>query len=62
MSGTKYGVVMPEIVKSYDGLGFLTAIVDGTLPQPPISELIGFHLVAAANGMAAFEDVQEFRH
>lgn len=62
MSGTKYGVVTPEILNSYDGLGFLIAIVAGTLPQPPISELIGFHLVAAASGTAAFEGAPEFRH
>ena len=31
MIGKTYGVVSPEIMKSYDGLGFLKAIVDGTL-------------------------------
>jgi uncharacterized protein (TIGR00369 family) len=58
----KYGVVTPDILKSYDGLGFLKAIIDGTLPQPPISELMGFRLTEAENGRAVFEGVPEFRH
>jgi uncharacterized protein (TIGR00369 family) len=57
-----YGVATPEALKSYDGLGFLQAIIDGTLPSPPISELIGFHLIEAENGRAAFEGIPEFRH
>ena len=62
MTGKTYGVVTPDILKSYDGLGFLKAIIDGTVPNPPISELLGFHLVEAEAGRAAFEDVPEFRH
>jgi uncharacterized protein (TIGR00369 family) len=58
----KYGVVTPDILKSYDGLGFLKAIIGGTLPQPPISELLGFHLVEAEDGRATFEGVPKFRH
>jgi uncharacterized protein (TIGR00369 family) len=61
VSGKKYGVVTPEILKSYDGLGFLQAIVAGTLPQPPIAEVMGFHLVEAENGRAVFEGLPEFR-
>jgi uncharacterized protein (TIGR00369 family) len=57
-----YGVVAPEILKSYDGLGFLQAIIDGTLPQPPIAELMGFHLIEVEDGRAVFEGVPEFRH
>ena len=62
MTGKTYGVVTPDILKSYDGLGFLKAIIDGTVPNPPISELLGFHLVEAETGRAAFEGVPEFRH
>jgi len=58
----KYGVVTPGILKSYDGLGFLQAIVDGTLPQPPIGETLGFHLVEAEPGRAVFAGTPEFRH
>jgi len=57
-----YGVVTPEILKSYDGLGFLQAIIAGKLPQPPIAEVMGFHLVEAENGRAVFEGLPEFRH
>jgi len=62
VTGKTYGVVAPEILNSYDGLGFLTAIVDGTLPQPPISETLGFHLVEVENGRAVFEGLPNFRH
>jgi uncharacterized protein (TIGR00369 family) len=57
-----YGVVTPEILKSYDGLGLLQAIINGTVPQPPIAELLGFHLAEAENGRAVFEALPGFRH
>jgi hypothetical protein len=38
----QYGVVTPDILNSYDGLDFLKAIIDKTLPQPPITEALGF--------------------
>ena len=59
---TRYGVVSPEVLTSYDGLGFLRAIIDGTLPNPPISETLGFHLAEAEKGRAVFEGFPEFRH
>lgn len=62
MNNMKYGVVTPEMLTSYDGLGFLKAIIDGTLPQPPIAELVGFQLSEAEQGRVAFEGVPEFRH
>ena len=62
VSGEKYGVVTPEVLKSYDGLAFLKAIIDGTLPQPPIAQTLGFHLAEASEGRAAFEGLPEFRH
>ena len=62
MGEHKYGVVTPDILKSYDGLGFLQAIIDGTLPQPPIGETLGFHLVEAEPGRAVFAGTPEFRH
>ncbi len=58
----RYGVVPAEVLTSYDGLGFLKAIIDGTLPQPPISEVLGFHLIEAEPGRAVFGAVPEFRH
>jgi len=62
VSSRSYGVVAPDVLKSYDGLGFLNAIIDGTVPNPPISELLDFHLVEAEEGRAVFEGVPEFRH
>ena len=62
MSSKTYGVVTPDTLKSYDGLGFLKAIIDGTVPNPPISELVGFHLTEVENGRAVFESAPDFRH
>ena len=57
-----YGVVTPETLKSYDGLGFAKAIVDGTLPHPPICEVMGFHLIEVESGRAVFEGLPQFHH
>ena len=62
MSSKTYGVVAPDVLKSYDGLAFLKAIIDGTVPNPPISELLGFHLVEAEEGRAVFEGIPAFHH
>jgi hypothetical protein len=62
VTGKKYGVVSPEVMKSYDGLGFLKAIVDGTLPNPPMSEVLNFHLTEVENGRAVFEGLPEYRY
>ena len=56
------GVAPLETILSYDGMGFLKAIIDGTVPNPPISELLGFHLVEAEEGRAVFEGVPAFHH
>ena len=62
LSGIKYGVVAPETIKSLGGLEFLKGIVNGTQPQPPISELLGFHLIEVEEGRAVFEGLPEYRH
>jgi uncharacterized protein (TIGR00369 family) len=54
-----YGIVTPDVLKSYDGL---KGIIDGTVPNPPFSELLGLHLVEVEEGRAVFEGVPEFRH
>jgi len=56
------GVAPMETILAYDGIGFLKAIMDGTLPKPPIAELLGFDLVAVEPGTAVFEAVPEHRH
>jgi uncharacterized protein (TIGR00369 family) len=58
----QYGVVSPDDLKSYDGLGFLSAIIAGKVPQPPISEILGFHLIEAENGRAVFGGLPEYRY
>jgi uncharacterized protein (TIGR00369 family) len=60
-SDKTYGVVTPEALKTYDGLSFLKAIIAGTLPSPPMSEVLNFHLIEAENGRAAFEGTPEYR-
>jgi uncharacterized protein (TIGR00369 family) len=62
VSTRTYGVVTPDVLKSHDGLGFLKGIINGTIPNPPISELLGFHLVEVEEGRAVFEGVPEFYH
>jgi uncharacterized protein (TIGR00369 family) len=59
---SKIGVVAPETLKSRSGLDFLRGIIEGTLPQPPITATLGYRLVAAAPGFAAFEGEPEWRH
>jgi uncharacterized protein (TIGR00369 family) len=55
-------VVSADTLKSLSGLDFLKGIVDGTQPSPPISELLGFHLVEVEEGRAVFEGVPDFHH
>lgn len=60
--GRQYGVVSPDVLTSHDGLAFLRGIISGTIPNPPISETLGFHLTEVEHGRAVFEGVPEFRH
>ena len=62
MSERHYGVVTPDMLLSHDGLSFLRGIIDGTHPNPPISELLGFHLAEADEGRAVFTCVPGFHH
>jgi len=56
------GVVPPDQVLSRSGLEFLTDMVNGKLPQPPMCATLGFHLAAVSEGYARFDGVPEFRH
>ena len=62
MSDRQYGVVTPEVIKELGALAFLKGIVDGTLPSPPISQTLGFHLIEVEEGRAVFEGLPEYRH
>ncbi len=56
------GVVPLDQIMARTGLEFLTEMVAGRLPQPPICATLGFHLAAASDGYAMFEGLPEFRH
>lgn len=38
-----------------DGIGFLRSIIDGRVPQPPISHTLGFQITGVEAGTAVFE-------
>jgi uncharacterized protein (TIGR00369 family) len=56
------GVPSLDILKSVDGIDFLRSIADGRLPQPPITETLGFRLVEVAPGFALFTMTPALRH
>ena len=56
------GVVSPAEIMARSGLQFLTDMIDGKLPQPPMCATLGFHLTKVADGYARFDGVPEFRH
>lgn len=62
MGDKQYGVVTPDVLTAQDGLSFLKSIIAGMSPQPPISELLGFHLTEAEPGRAVFEGLPAFQH
>jgi uncharacterized protein (TIGR00369 family) len=61
-SANKVGVVPLETLLSYDGLSFLRAMIDGTLPQPPITETLGYRLVEAERERAVFAGEPGVQH
>jgi uncharacterized protein (TIGR00369 family) len=56
------GVPPLEALKGMSGLDFLQRMVDGRLPQPPITETLGFRLVEVAPGFALFTMLPAFKH
>jgi uncharacterized protein (TIGR00369 family) len=60
MSAT--GVVSPDVLMSYDGVSFLRALLEGTLPPPPITETLGFRLASVAPGRVVFEGEPQLKH
>lgn len=57
-----YGVSPMEVVHSTDGLTFLKNMLNGTLPAPPIAEMMDYGLVEVDHGRAVFECVPHFGH
>jgi molybdate transport repressor ModE-like protein len=56
------GVVPPEQVMSRSGRQFLSDMIEGKIPQPPICAVLGFHLAEVSEGYARFDGLPEFRH
>jgi uncharacterized protein (TIGR00369 family) len=56
------GVVPVDTLLSYDGVSFLRAMLDGTLPPPPIADTLGFRLVLVEPGRVIFEGEPQSRH
>ena len=56
------GVPPLETLKSLSGLEFLRSIADGRLPQPPITETLGFLLTEVGPGYAVFTMTPQFKH
>jgi uncharacterized protein (TIGR00369 family) len=55
MSDYRYGLAQPDQIAGKTGREILQAIIDGSLPQAPISETLSFWIVEVGDGFAAFE-------
>lgn len=47
--------VYREWIETRSGLDFLAAMVDGTLPNPPFFELLGFRVAAVSDGSVTLQ-------
>lgn len=54
-TGYRFGVATPDEIKGLSGKELLQAIIDGRLPQAPISQTLSFWIVEVGDGFAAFE-------
>jgi uncharacterized protein (TIGR00369 family) len=55
MTGIRYGLPTPAEVAGKTGREILQAIIDGKLPQAPISETLSFWITEIGDGVAVFE-------
>jgi uncharacterized protein (TIGR00369 family) len=58
----QYGVVPTGTAKTMSGLQLLTAIMEGTLPAPPIQKALNFRPVEIARGHTAFVGNPKFEY
>ncbi|HJW50979.1 MAG TPA: PaaI family thioesterase [Burkholderiaceae bacterium] len=58
----KPGLVDPARARTLSGLAFLQAIVDGTIPDPPITHTLDFYLLEVEQGRAVFQGLPAFAH
>lgn len=56
------GVVTLDVLRSYDGLRFLKAMIDGSILQPPMTATLGFRLTEAEHGRAVFTGVPRYEY
>ncbi|MBM3527151.1 MAG: PaaI family thioesterase [Alphaproteobacteria bacterium] len=61
-AGFVSGLIPAGEILARGGLAFLTDMIEGRVPQAPMCGTLGFRLVEAREGFAAFEGVPEFRH
>jgi len=54
-SNCQYGLVTGDMAAAMTGRELLQAIIEGRLPQAPISQAMSFWLVEVGQGFAAFE-------
>ncbi len=59
---TAYGLVPPAIMAGLSGLDFLSGIITGALPAPPMAATLGFTLIEVERGRAVFRVVPDERH
>jgi uncharacterized protein (TIGR00369 family) len=55
MTDMKFGLADPSDVSGRSGREILQAIIDGKLPQAPISQVMSFWITEVGDGFAAFE-------
>jgi uncharacterized protein (TIGR00369 family) len=55
MTTYHYGLATPQQAAPLSGKELLQAIIDGKLPQAPISQTMAFWIVEVGDGFAAFE-------
>lgn len=55
MTTYHYGLATPQQTAPLSGKELLQAIIDGKLPQAPISQTMAFWIVEVGDGFAAFE-------
>jgi uncharacterized protein (TIGR00369 family) len=57
-----FGLLRKDEIMARSGLSFLSAMVAGEVPQPPICATLGFHLAEVKEGYARFDGMPERRH
>lgn len=55
MTAYRYGLAGPDDTSGKSGKEILRSIIDGRLPQAPISETMSFWITEVGDGFAAFE-------